>query len=341
MKAAFIDKPNSIICTDVEEPQIKKDNEVKIRVKVTGICGSEVHAYHGKHPYRVPPVVSGHEFAGDIVEVGRSVRNYKVGDRVTAEPQYGCGECVFCKTGKYNICNNKVVLGSNKWSGSFGEYIVVPEDTVIPIPDDMTYEKAALIEPLAVGLHAVKNSGIQVGQTVAIIGAGMIGLSILISAKMAGARNIIVSDILEQNLLIAKKIGATHCIKFNKENSIDEFLQYTSNSGIELVYLAVNANEAFRTALEIVSPKGTIATVAPTRNAEGCDLKNIVDKELKLIGSLMYTRQEFEIVRDKIANGDIDISFFINEIMLIEDAKEAMEIAETKKDGAIKVLMRF
>jgi threonine dehydrogenase-like Zn-dependent dehydrogenase len=341
MRAAYIQKPMSMVFTDVDEPQITKANELKIKVKVTGICGSEIHAYRGTHSYRIPPVVSGHEFAGEVVEIGSGVTKYSVGARVTVEPQYGCGECAYCRKGQYNVCKNKVVLGSNKWSGSFGEYVIAPERAVIPLPDNITYEQGALIEPLAVGLHIVRKSKLAIGQTVAIIGAGTIGLSVLISAKMAGAQNIIISDIVEYNLQVAKELGATYCINSTKEDIVKMYNDYSADTGIDVVFIAVNAISAFQTALDIVSPRGTIGILAPPRNAQGCDLVSITDKELWIVGTFMYVRREFEMIRDKIADGTIDVTPLISKIMPIEDAAQAMEIADEKTEDVIKILMRF
>ena len=341
MKAAFIDKPMSVIYTDVPEPQITKDDEVKIRVKVTGICNSEIQAYHGVHPYRIPPVVSGHEFAGIVTEVGEAVTTCKVGDRVTAEPHYGCGECEYCKTGKYNICRKKVVLGSNSWSGCFGEYVVVPETTIIPLPDNVTFEQAALIEPLAVGLHLVRKSGLVKGQSVAIIGAGTIGLGILLSAKLAGAKNIIVSDMIEYNLQLAKQLGATRCIDSAKENPYEKFKEYSGDGRIDVTYIAVSANDAFQTAIDITSPDATIAAVAIPKNAKECNLDGIVNKELRVIGSNMYLHDEFEMVRDRISEGKINVEPFISKIISIKDAAQAMGTVDKKIDNVIKVMLRI
>jgi threonine dehydrogenase-like Zn-dependent dehydrogenase len=341
MKAAFIEKPMSIVFTEVDEPQITKANELKIKVKVTGICGSEIHAYHGIHPYRIPPVVSGHEFAGEVVEIGPDVTKYNIGDRVTVEPQYGCGKCSYCRNGQYNVCKNKVVLGSNKWSGSFGEYVIAPEEAVIPLPDNITYEQGALIEPLAVGLHIVRKSKLEIGQTVAVIGVGTIGLSILISAKMAGAQNIIVSDIVEYNLQVAKQLGATYCINSSKEETVKMYNDYSASTGIDVAFVAVDVISAFQTALNIVSPKGTIGILAPPRNAQGCDLISITKKELCIVGTSMYVRKEFEMIRDKIAYGTIDVKPLISKIMPIKDAAKAMKIVDQKTENIIKMLMYF
>jgi threonine dehydrogenase-like Zn-dependent dehydrogenase len=341
MRAALIQKPMSMVFTNVEEPQITKANELKIKVKVTGICGSEIHAYHGIHPYRKPPVVSGHEFAGEVVEIGSNVTKYRIGDRVTVEPQYGCGECLYCRNGHYNVCRNKVVLGSNKWSGSFGEYVIAPEEAVIPLPDNITYEHGSLIEPLAVGLHIVRKSKLEIGQTVAIIGAGTIGLSILISAKMAGVQNIIVSDIVENNLQVAKQLGATYGINSTREETVEMYNHYSTNTGIDVVFVAVDAISAFQTALDIVSPRGTIGILAPPRNARGCDMNNITAKELCIVGSYMYIHREFEMICKKIADRTIDVTPLISKIMPIEAAAQAMEIADKKSENIIKILMCF
>ena len=339
MRAAYIDKPDSIIYTDVPEPQITKDNEVKIRVKVTGICGSEVHAFHGKHMYRIPPVVSGHEFAGEIIETGRKVSKYRIGDRVTVEPHYGCGKCIYCKAGKYNICKNKVILGSNSWSGSFGEFVVALEEAVISIPDNMSFEQAALIEPLAVGLHLVRRSGLKAGQSVAIIGAGTIGLSILVSAKLAGAEKIIISDVVDYNLEMAKKLGATHYINSAKEDTANAIKKYCETKGIDIVYVAVEAVAAFQTALTIAPGNGLIATVVTP--SSGCDMSNVIQKELRIVGSLMYVHEEFEIVRDRIVDGRIDVQPFISVIIPIEKVSKAMEIADKRTENVIKVMLSF
>jgi threonine dehydrogenase-like Zn-dependent dehydrogenase len=341
MRAAFIQKPMLMVFTDVDDPQITKANELKIKVKVTGICGSEIHAYRGRHPYRVPPVVSGHEFAGEVVEIGSGVTKYSVGDRVTVEPQYGCGECPYCRNGQYNVCKDKVVLGSNKWSGSFGEYVIAPEAAVISLPDNITYEQGALIEPLAVGLHIVRKSKLEIGQTVAIFGAGTIGLSILISAKMAGAQNIIISDIVEYNLQVAKQLGAIYCINSNREDTVKMYNDYSASTGIDVAFVAVDAISAFQTALDIVSPKATIGVLAPPRNMQGCDIIGIINKELRIVGSYMYLRKEFEMIREKIADGTIDVTSLISKVMPIEEAAKAMEIADKKTENIIKILMHF
>ncbi len=142
MRAGFFEAvEKAYFLKDAPEPMLKKPTDVKIRIRNCGICGSEIHAYHGKHPFRIPPIISGHEAAGDVVEVGSDVKGFKKGDRVIIEPQYGCGNCWYCQHGLYNICKNKKVLGSGDWSGALGEYIVTPEQTLFHLDDNISYEE--------------------------------------------------------------------------------------------------------------------------------------------------------------------------------------------------------
>ena len=212
---------------DLPEPQIINEHDVKIHVRKCGICGSEVHALHGLHPFRIPPVLSGHEFSGDVIEVGSAVTRCAPGDRVTAEPQYGCGECYYCRHGMYNICTNKRVLGASydvpelgggKWTGSLGEYIVVPEKTIVKLAEGVSYEEGALIEPIANGIYAVRRANITPESTIAIIGCGPIGLGDLIGARLYDPKLIVMADISEINLRMAREFGCEHVINSREQD---------------------------------------------------------------------------------------------------------------------------
>ncbi|MHB1417626.1 MAG: zinc-dependent alcohol dehydrogenase, partial [Chloroflexota bacterium] len=182
MKAAVLTAHYHIEFADIPEPE-PKANEVKIKVISAGICGSEVHAFKGTHPFRHPPAILGHELAGEVVAVGDEINGYKVGDRVTVEPQILCGVCDACRAGYPNLCDNKVVLGTQKWVGGYAEYIVAPEQTLYKIPDSVSYDEAVMIEPLAVGVHAVREAKLKVGQSAIILGGGTIGLATLVAAR--------------------------------------------------------------------------------------------------------------------------------------------------------------
>jgi len=341
MRAALIDKPFSVKFTDVPEPVITKGNEVKIKTVVTGICGSEIHAFHGTHPFRIPPVVSGHEVAGIIVETGSDVNNFKVGDRVTVEPHYGCDICELCKEGRYNVCSEKSVLGSKGWVGSFGEFFVVPEQTVIKLPDNVSFEEGALIEPIAVGMHAVRKSGLEVGGTVAIIGTGPIGLGVLLSAKLAGASKIIMTDALDFNLEIAQKMGCKNTINVLKEDVKQKVSEITEGKGVDITYIAFGHESTFADALNITKRGGTIMEIAIMGAPVKIPVSTLQLNEMKLVGSNMYTRADFEIVIDAIANGKFHVDSLISKTMPIEEVETAMDIVDKKLENVIKVLLSF
>lgn len=341
MRAAVIDKPFSIELKEVDLPFIKQDYEVKIKVVVTGICGSEIHAYHGTHPFRVPPVISGHEFAGVVVEIGKEVKSVSVGDRVTVEPHYGCGVCRPCQRGAYNICKEKKVLGTQEWTGSFGEYIIVPENTVVKLPDNVSFEQGALIEPIAVGVHAVINADVVLGDSVAILGAGPIGLGLLLAAKNSGATKIFVTDALDYNLDIAKKMGATNVINSLKEDMTEIILNETNGEGVGKVFLAVGIESVLNDSFKILRRGGKLAEVALFGKKPQVEISCVQNKEITILGSNMYTKADFEIAAEAIAANMFDTSLMISKIMPIEDIKNAINIVDKKTENVVKVLLKF
>ena len=341
MKAAFIDKIDSIKFIETDAPNIKNDNEVLIRVVITGICGSEIHAFHGKHPYRVPPVISGHELAGIIEEVGNKVINFKIGDRVTVEPHYGCGKCDDCLQGDYNVCIDKKVLGTPYWQGSFGEYIVVPEQTIVKLPDNVSFEQGALIEPIAVGVHAVRTVNTSLGDTVAILGAGPIGLGIYLAAKCAGATKIFITDASDFNLEIARKVGCKYTINPLKESTVDIILKETNGLGVDKVFLGVGVESVLNDALRICKRKGAISEVALFGTQPKIESHYLQNREIKLQGSSMYTKKDFQISIDAISEGIFDTTLFVSKVMPIEEVEQAMEIVDKKTENVIKVLLKF
>jgi len=341
MRAAVIDKPFSIRLQKVSSPVIKHANEVKIQVVVTGICGSEIHAYHGTHPFRIPPVISGHELAGMVVETGSEVKGVSVGDRVTVEPHYGCGVCSPCKAGNYHICKEKRVLGTQEWIGSFGEYIVVPENTIVKLPDNISFEQGAIIEPLAVGVHAVRKAEIGPNDKIAILGAGPIGLGIMIAAKNAGVSNIYITDALDYNLEIAKRLGATSPINTNDEDAVERILKETDGDGVDTVFIAVGIQSVLNDSFKIVKRGGKVSEVALFGKKPEIDISSIQNKEIELIGSNMYVREDFEIALEAIAANLFDPSLFITKVIPIDDIKNAMNIVDQKLENVIKVLLKF
>ncbi|MGE5482948.1 MAG: zinc-dependent alcohol dehydrogenase, partial [Bacteroidota bacterium] len=209
MKAAMCQEPFKIKLLDLPVPEMGP-NDVLIRVRATGICGSDLHTFRGVHPFRKCPVILGHEMAGEVAEVGTSVKGFKPGDRVTMEPQIACGHCDYCRRGLYQLCLSKATIGMDGWQGTLAEYFVCRQDSVHYLPEEVSFEQGATVEPLAVGMHAARRAGVTLGSTVVVLGAGTIGLTAIMAAKAAGATTIFATDVAPFNLEVAAKLGATH-----------------------------------------------------------------------------------------------------------------------------------
>lgn len=342
MRAGYIAEPlHALFRDDLPEPVITEPDQVKIQVKVTGICGSEVHAYHGRHAWRVPPLVSGHEFAGTVVEVGSQVTMYQIGDRVTAEPQYGCGKCGLCRSGRYNLCKDKKILGATYWSGSFGEYVVVPERCVIRLPEAVSYDQGALIEPIAVGMHAVRTHGVDENKTIAVIGCGTIGLGVILSAKCFHPRQVIGIDVVEFNLKKASEMGADLTLNSMSSTVIADVMKVTDGHGVDITFLAFGNAACIKLAADITKRGGTIAEIAVMDNSVAAPFSDIQIKELKVCGSNMYTAGDFQAVIDGIDNGKIRLDGFITRRFPIEQMHEAMEFADKRPEPVVKVVLDF
>lgn len=341
MKAAVFTAPFRIELQEVPEPR-PEANEVKIRVKAAGICGSEVHAYNGTHPFRHPPAIMGHEISGEVVEVGSAVKDYGPGDRVLVEPQKTCGTCIYCRGGDYYVCKQKVVMGTTTWSGAFGEYIAVPEGIVHPLPDDMTYEEGALVEPLAVGLHAVRQSSVKLGSSVVVIGSGTIGLATMACAKAQGAGQILAADVLDFNLEIAKEMGATRVINVKREKLEEVVKKEVHPAGAEVGFDAAGYPSVVDDLLASIRRKGEIILVALFE--EPVVIKNsygIIGGEMKIKGVQMYCREDFQAAIDMIRLKRLDVSPFVTHRLPVEEAQKGLEILYRKSEDVIKVLLMY
>lgn len=325
------------------EPQLAPDQRdwVKIKVRCCGICGSEVHAYHGLHPFRIPPLVSGHEAAGDVVEIGPDVKDFKVGDRVVVEPHYGCGECWYCKHGLYNVCPNKKVLGAGGWSGALGEYIVTPEKTVIHLADNLSYEEGALIEPVANGMYAVRCSNITEDSTICIIGAGPIGIGDFLCAKLYNPRLIVMVDISDFNLGKAGEMGAQVLVNSRRENLYERIMELTDGVGVDMTFLAFGDEPTLNQAASITRRGGQMIQHALMVDGIGFPYRVHQQHELDFKAYNMYRREDFELICDALAQGRMDLSHFVTQRYPIEQFKEAMIMADKRPEPVLKVMMEF
>ncbi|HIT30974.1 MAG TPA: alcohol dehydrogenase catalytic domain-containing protein [Candidatus Scatomorpha stercoravium] len=326
---------------DMPEPMIEKADDVKIKVVNCGICGSEVHAYHGLHPFRIPPIVSGHEVAGDVVEVGPGVTRFKVGDRVTVEPHYGCGHCWYCGHGLYNVCPDKKVLGAGGWSGGLGEYIVTPEQTVVKLPDTLSYEEGALIEPVANGMYAVRHSNITPETNIVVIGCGPIGIGDFLCARLWNPKSILMVDVSDFNLQKAREMGAELTCNSRRENLAGRVMELTDGVGADLVFLAFGDAPTVQQAFEITRRGGQIAQHALMEDGIAFPYRVHQQHELDFKAYNMYTFEDFELIARAIHEGKMDLSHFVTQRYPIEQFPEAIEMADKRPEPVLKVMMHF
>lgn len=334
---------------DVPEPSAGH-GMVKVKVHVSGICGSDVKEYTSGPVYiaiqpnprsgRCAPLTLGHEFSGEVVEVGEGVSDFKVGDRVTADTLWRCGKCFYCLHNMPQLCPNKADTGFHA-DGCMAKYIVAPDFTFYKLPDSVSDEFGALSEPLAVGLHAVKKSKLQLGDTVAIVGAGTIGISTMLSAKAAGASRIFVMEILKGRAKRALKMGATAVFNPKEVDTGEEVKKLTNGLGADVTFDCVGVPVSGPLAVELARSGGTVVIVgmSPAPSPD-FNFVRIWMTEKHVVGSIGYVR-DTETVIKLLASGAIDPSGLITARILFEDAiDKGFNELVNNPDKHLKILLQ-
>jgi L-iditol 2-dehydrogenase len=337
MKAAFVVDKEKVEIREIDIPKINS-NEVLIKVKTVGVCGSDLHLFRGTHPTRKPPAILGHEVAGDIIEVGNQVRNLKVGDRVTVEPHKVCGECEFCKQGLANLCVAKINPGNPGWNGTFAEYFNAPAQVVHKISDKVSYETATLIEPLAVAVHAVGRITVKPKDTLVILGSGTIGLLTLIAARESGYQNIICTDTQDFNLSMAKGEGAKLVLNPLQDDVVAKVREFTAGRGADAVLILANAKNIIDQASSIVRKRGEIGIVAMITEKIPVYPQNFVTNEITLFGSVTYETKDF-LKAAKMVNNGLNLQNFVTQRLSLDDSQKALSILSDKKENVVKVIV--
>lgn len=342
-KAIFMQGTNNMVVKDVPMPEIK-ENEVLIKVDVVGICGSDVHYYtHGKIGSFVVEgdFILGHECAGEVVEIGKNVKNLVVGDRVALEPGKTCGKCEFCKSGKYNLCPDVEFFATPPYHGVFTNYVAHPEDMCFKLPENVSNTEGALVEPLAVGLHATDQGGVKLGDTVVVFGTGCIGLVTLLSAKAKGASNIIVVDVLENRLQVAEKIGATHVINAKNTNVIEKIAELTNGRGADVVIDTAGAEITLKQTVDVVRRGGTIVLVGMTPKDEvEFDFMKLMGKEAEIKTVFRY-RNLYPTAINAIASGSINVKDIVSHEFEFDKTKEAFDFVVGNASDVVKAVIKI
>jgi len=343
MKAAFLHRPGEIRIEEVERPRVEKPDDVLIRVKAVGVCGSDVHYYErgriGTFVVR-EPLILGHECSGEVVDVGPEVKNVKPGDRVAVEPGYPCRRCWYCKTGRYNMCLTMPFMGSPPTHGAYREYLTWPNDFVFPLPERVSYEEGAMVEPFAVGMQGAKRGGIKPGMSAAVIGSGPIGLATLQAAAAYGATTLIVTDLVDSRLELARKLGATHTVNAADTDAISAVKEITQGEGADVVLETAGTVKTARQAQEMVRRGGVLVLVGMFAEQEfPLWVMDIIFREYDVRGVFRYLNC-FPPALALVGAGRADVKSLITHEFPLERVQEAIEFARDRKDVAIKVLVK-
>ncbi len=334
-------------CSEIIEkpvPQIKKPNEVLIKMKSVGICGSDIHYYtEGKIGSQVVqyPFTVGHEGAGIIEEAGQEVKSLKPGDRVAIDPAMPCYHCDQCKAGRFHTCRNLRFLGCpGQAEGCLSEYIVMPATSCFRISDNMTLDQAALSEPLAIGVYATTLSGSLKNKSIGILGSGPIGISVLLPALAEGAKEVFVTDKIDQRLYVAKKIGATWTGNPDKSDIVAGILA-TQPQGLDVVFECCGKQEAADQAIQLLKPGGKLMIIGiPSFNRWSFDADNLRRKEI----DIQNVRRQNEVVDktlDLIASGSLIPDTMQTHTFRFEQVIEAFNMVAAYRDGVVKAMVNF
>lgn len=350
MKAAMWYGKNDVRVEDISEPMVVSGS-VKIKVKWCGICGSDLHEYLGgpifipvgqPHPLsgETAPVVLGHEFSGEVVELGEGVSKFKIGDRVIVEPIVACGKCDACREGKYNLCSTLGFHGLCGGGGGFAEYTVFPAEFVHKIPDEMTYEKAALVEPMAVALHSIRMAKFMTGDTALVLGSGPIGLATIECLKAAGAKLIVVLQRKSVRQEYAKRAGADVVLDPNEVNIVEEVKKLTGGIGVDASFETTGAKIGFDIGLDSLKFEGTMVITSIWEKETSFNPNALVFSEKKIVGTIAY-RHEFPATIAQMSDGRVKAEGYITKKIDLEDiVKEGFgTLTGPEKKMHVKILV--
>lgn len=341
MKALMLEQYEHLAVVDMPEPTCGTD-EVLIRVAACGICGSDVHGYDGGSGRRIPPIVMGHEAAGTIAQVGAEVANYKPGDRVTFDSTVYCGKCEFCGRGDVNLCDNRQVLGVSctdyRRNGAFAELVAVPARILYRLPESFPMQEAAMLEAVSVALHGVRVTGMKGGETVLVIGAGMIGLLTAQAARAAGCASVTIADIDEARLRMAAEVGIPDTLQLSGNDLVREILRRTNGRGVDVVLEAVGRAETVVASIECVRRGGTVTLIGNIQPEVPLPLQRVVTREVRLQGSCSSAGEYTEAIR-LLASGAIMVKPLISAVSSLDEAADWFKRLHAREAGLLKVVV--
>lgn len=342
MKALVLKEYNNFVFENVPEPEIA-DNEVLIKVQACGICGSDVHGMDGSTGRRQPPIIMGHEASGSIVDVGENVANWNAGDRVTFDSTVYCGNCDYCRKGQINLCDNRMVLGVScddfRRNGAFAEYVAVPQHILYRLPDQLEFDRAALVEAISIAVHAVEITPISLMDTAVVMGSGMIGLLLIQVLRNAGCGTIIAVDVENDKLELARELGADVGLNPTQCDIVNEVKKLTNGRGADIGFEVVGITETVVTGLECLRKGGAFTLVGNVSPKVEFPLQVVVTREIQVIGSCASCG-EYPACLKLLADGKINVDKIISATAPLQEGAGWFERLYNKEKGLMKVVLK-
>lgn len=329
--------PGEILFREVPVPD-PDVHQVLIKIQMIGICGSDIHVYHGRHPFTTYPVTQGHEVSGEIVALGRAVSGLRVGQKVTIEPQVFCGRCHPCAHGKYNLCEELKVMGFQT-TGTASTYFAADASKVTPIPQTMDFAQGAMIEPLAVAVHAVRRFGDVAGKKVAVLGAGPIGNLVAQVAGGMGAEQVMITDVSGYRLALAEKCGVDFTVNTRQEEFGAAMVRHFGPDKADVIYDCAGNNVTMNQAISCARKGSTIILVAVFADLASVDLAVLNDHELDLNTTMMYRHEDYVTAIEMVNEGKIQLRPLMSKVFPFGSYKQAYEYIDANRETSMKILI--
>ena len=341
MRQAILVEPKHIEFKEVAEPKAADltAHQVLVNIKRIGICGSEIHSYHGLHPATFYPVVQGHEYSGVVMAVGSEVTVCKPGDHITARPQLVCGKCNPCKRGQYNVCEHLRVQAFQA-DGTAQDFFVVDDDRVAKLPEDMSLDYGAMIEPSAVGAHASNRTDVK-GKNVVVSGAGTIGNLIAQFCIARGAKNVLITDVSDLRLAKARECGIKHTLNITKKTLKKAAQELFGEEGYQVGFEVAGVEVSIRSLMETIEKGSDIVVVAVFAKDPALSMFYLGEHELRLIGSMMYRHEDYLTAIDYVSKGIVNLKPLVSNRFAFEEYDDAYKFIDAHRETSMKVLIDF
>lgn len=339
MKLARLVEPYNIQFEDVPIPEFS-DDQALLKIICFGVCASDMQIYHGKHKYAAMPVVLGHEVAAVVDKVGKNVKDFNIGDKVTIEPQVTCGECYPCKQGRFNVCENLSVIGVHM-DGCNSEYFAIEPKYLHHVPQDLQNEMVALVEPLAVGVGSIKRSRTFKGGNVVVVGAGTIGNCVAQAAEGLGAGKVMVTDINQDKLDYALECGIDYAVNTAKISLKEAIEQTFGVQKADVIVDCVAVPAVFKSIIEAARPNSEIILTGNYKEPVEFEIPMVQRREISLIGHMMYVREDFEDAIRLLSEGKITISKTVSQVLPFEQYQDGLKFADEHPLDVMKMIIKM